>query len=117
MIPGHDHDFGLVVPFQVVTSKGGPYDDEAFVAGYQCGEIDAKLAVAAAGGLPEVKLPIVRRALLPQLELHGMRYGYTTMTASPPVVPGLEDWCAVTFARPGPAAEAAADPRAGGEPL
>lgn len=100
MIPGPGHDFGLIVPFQVVQSKGGQYDDEAFVAGYQTGEIDTKLAMAAAVGLPEVKLPIVRRALLPQLELHGMRYGYTTMAATQPI-PGVsvtDEWCVVTFA-------------------
>lgn len=99
MIPGHDHDFEPVVPFKVCQSGGGPYEDEAFVAGYQTGEIDTKLAMAASVGIPEVKLPIVRRALLPQLELHGMRYGYTTMTVPDPdlSVPGTDVWCEVTF--------------------
>ncbi len=103
MIPGHDHDFGLVVPFVVCQSKDGPYDDAAFVAGYQCGEVDTKLAVAAALQAPSLDLPIVRRALLPQLALHGMRYGYTTMEVPDPdpEVAGTDEWCSVRFVRGG----------------
>ena len=101
MIPGHEHDFEPVVPFVVVESKGGPYDDQSFVAGYAMGEIDAKLAVANSLGLPRVDLPIVRRALLPQLELHGMRYDYPVLIdiSGPPNDP--EEWCAVALTRGG----------------
>lgn len=37
--PGYD----LVMPFLPVQSKGGPYADDAFVAGYQMGLLDAQL--------------------------------------------------------------------------
>ncbi len=36
-------EYGLVMPFINVTSKGGQYDDVAFCAGYEMGLLDAKL--------------------------------------------------------------------------
>lgn len=96
-----DHELELVVPFIVVESKGGPYDDQAFVAGYQVGEIDVRLAFANMAGAQTVKFPIVRRSLLAQLELHGMRYGFTSMEASEATshIPASDEWCSLTFAR------------------
>jgi len=96
-----DHGMSLVLPFVVVESKGGPYADEPFVAGYQAGEIDARLAQAELIGADVVRVAMVRRALLPQLELHGMRYGFPVLTVSEPTAAhiGGDEWCSVSFAR------------------
>lgn len=64
----------LVMPFVVVTSKGGPYDDEAFMAGWYAGEIDRMLT--GAQGVDIVLYRDVPRALLPQIDLIAMRHGY-----------------------------------------
>ena len=34
-------DYELVMPFVVVTSAGGPYDDESYVAGFEASRVDA----------------------------------------------------------------------------
>lgn len=54
MTPGHDHDndgdhasYSPVMPFVACTSKGGPYDDDAYAAGWQLGKIDEQLEQAA----------------------------------------------------------------------
>jgi hypothetical protein len=41
-----DDEFGydLVMPFLPVRSKGGPHDDDAYVAGYEMGLLDAQLS-------------------------------------------------------------------------
>ncbi|MET7713715.1 hypothetical protein [Streptomyces sp. NPDC005407] len=65
----------LVMPFVIVQSQGGPFDDDAFVAGVTCGHLDHELMVAAAlGGLPGVRYIDAR--LLPQVDLIAMRHGY-----------------------------------------
>lgn len=66
-------EYGLVMPFVVVTSAGGPYDDAAFVAGYECGLIDATLHA-----LTQVDAELdrwVSRDVVPQLDLIAMRHG------------------------------------------
>lgn len=65
-----DREFGLVMPFTVCESQGGPFDDVAFVAGYRCGVVDAKLAD---GNCEE---PVwSHEDELPQLDLIAMRHG------------------------------------------
>ena len=62
----------LVMPFVVCSSVGGPYEDDAFVAGFSAGIIDTKLStreIAATTGL-------FRTDLTPQIDLIAMRYGY-----------------------------------------
>jgi hypothetical protein len=97
----HEHALEMVLPFVVVKSKGGPYDDDAFVAGYQCGLIDKQLEIAAATNAQGVLEPIVRRALLPQLELHGMRHGFPVLKVGDANGgnPDLAEWCWVSFLR------------------
>ena len=67
-------EFGLLMPFVTTTSNGGPHDDESYVAGYEMGQLDARLAAAAHHklGCPEV---VVQRKSLPQVELIAMRHG------------------------------------------
>lgn len=36
-------EYGMVMPFVTVASKGGPHDDQSYVAGYEMGLLDARL--------------------------------------------------------------------------
>lgn len=69
----------LVMPFVVCASQGGPYDDEAFVAGFELGRIDRELAIYAALNHASLSFQI-RTELVPQLELLAMRERYTLRT-------------------------------------
>ncbi|MGE3795121.1 MAG: hypothetical protein AB7I38_14500 [Dehalococcoidia bacterium] len=68
-----DASYGLVMPFVATTSNGGPFDDQAFVAGYECGSIDMALHVLAPIGATVSRW--VHPELLPQLDLIAMRHG------------------------------------------
>lgn len=82
--------YDLVMPFTVVQSRGGPYEDEAFVAGWACGEIMAKLERT-----PMWK-GIVREQALPQVDLIAMHYGLRmTHEEHEALEPG---WAQVTIA-------------------
>jgi hypothetical protein len=76
----------LVMPFVVVASKGGPYDDESFAAGWQAGQIEGALATAVHLGATRLHFPIFRTALLKQVDLIAMRHGYTAS------VEASEEW-------------------------
>jgi hypothetical protein len=60
----------------VTTSQGGPYDDEAFQAGYAMAMIHISLADTTQNDSPFV-VPIYT-ACVPQLDLIAMAYGWTT---------------------------------------
>lgn len=64
------HEMSLVMPFVVVKSVGGPYDDDAFCAGWALGKISAALSQSGtswSGPVPP--------AYLPQLDLIAMDRG------------------------------------------
>jgi hypothetical protein len=67
-----DTEYGLVMPFVVVESAGGPYDDEAFCAGYDLGTMDTLLTQH-----PQFHNRTIRTACLPQADLLAMRHGYS----------------------------------------
>jgi hypothetical protein len=68
-------EYGLVMPFVIVTSHGGPFDDGAFVAGMTCGALDQELTITAAlRTLPRERYIDAR--YLPQVDLIAMRHGY-----------------------------------------
>ena len=72
----HDPDaqYDLVMPFVVTKSAGGPYDDEAFVAGWEASFIDVTLgAVKTVAGSFE---RWVRPGLLPMCDLIAMKHQY-----------------------------------------
>jgi hypothetical protein len=89
-----DDGYALVMPFVVTASHDGPYDDEAFVAGYEAGGIDAALGVIAAAGGSRLTRTVLT-PLLPQLELIGMRHGFLRVTAE--LCEGTPQWSVVTF--------------------
>lgn len=65
------------MPFVVCASQGGPHDDGPFVAGYECGWLDATLAAG-----PDTVSRYMRADSLPQVDLIAMRHGYT-VTSTP----------------------------------
>lgn len=89
-------EYELVMPFVVCRSQGGVYDDEAFVAGYEAGQIDAALRAAAPMGVEMRRY--VHSALLPQLDLIAMEHGY--QITSYPWDEHPDEWTLVTIAPP-----------------
>lgn len=65
-------EFGLVYPFVICKSNGGPYDDGAFVAGTYFGELAA---------LTSSKTSVIEKTvpspLIPQIDLLAMNDGYS----------------------------------------
>lgn len=70
---GCDEGYELVMPFVLAESNGGPYDDEAFTIGYECGFLDGFLKN---GGMEQGTIT-VHRVSIPQLDLIAMRHGYS----------------------------------------
>lgn len=95
-----DEGYELVVPFVVCTSVGGPFDDDAFVAGFQAGQVDQALKVAGNANASEVRFT-VNSELVKQLELIGMNHGYPHIEAEAPE--GAPAWAVVTFRIEAPA--------------
>jgi hypothetical protein len=89
--PGGEAEYGLVMPFLPVASKGGPYDDDAFVAGYEMGRLDAELK--ASPGLRRVET-MVHSPNAGQADLLAMQHGYTC-TAE--VCEEYPEWTRVVF--------------------
>lgn len=66
--------YEIVMPFVVTQSNGGPYDDDAFVAGWYAAELDIVLEQMArfhCGMARTVPTPLV-----PQIDLIAMKYGF-----------------------------------------
>lgn len=76
--PDEPAEYGLLMPFTVVASKGGPYDDASYCAGYEMGQLDAALAAG-----PRLHQITIRTANVPQADLVAMLHGYTSEAAEP----------------------------------
>jgi hypothetical protein len=74
-----DEGYSLEMPFLPVTSNDGPYDDDAYVAGWQMGQLDTALAAMqtqrSRGSFALSRT--IYTANRPQADLIAMRYGYT----------------------------------------
>jgi hypothetical protein len=57
---GEEHSDG-VMPLVLCRSRGGPYDDEAFISGWRLGDLAAKLAQPGIGAIAESIRPHERR--------------------------------------------------------
>jgi hypothetical protein len=64
--------FGLVMPFTICTSQGGPHADKPFVSGYRLGHLDARLELAQ----PAIWENYVDPSEVGQVDLIAMRHGY-----------------------------------------
>lgn len=73
-MPDEQESWGLVMPFVVTSSQEGPYEDNAFVAGFRCGQIYAQLEADPNRHISEFSWT-VETALLPQIRLIGMQFG------------------------------------------
>ena len=80
-----------VMPLVLCRSRGGPYDDEAFLSGWRLGNIGATLAHPGISALAESIRPGERH----QTDLIAMARGYT-MTVEPST---SAEWLSVTFTR------------------
>ena len=74
--------YELVMPFVAVASSGGPYDDEAFTAGWRMGALDMLLDQRK----PAAHSDTVRTDDLPQVDMIAMRRGYRLAAAESEVV-------------------------------
>lgn len=83
-------EYGLVMPFVLCTSNGGPYDDEAFVVGWEMGALEAWLEA----GQPNGAQRQIHSTAVPQADLLAMRYGYA-MSAEP--YDEVPEWTLLTF--------------------
>jgi hypothetical protein len=72
MADDEEQGYGLVMPFVSVASKGGPYDDDAYAAGWAMGALDTRLAMS----FVPVHEETVRAADVPQADLIAMKHGY-----------------------------------------
>lgn len=86
-------EFGLIVPFIVCATNGGPYDDGPYCAGYEAGTI----AVVLASLPPEITQAerTVRTDNLPQIDLIAMQHGWTVNAATTE----WPEWTTVAFKR------------------
>ena len=64
--------YELVMPFVGVTSVGGPFDDEAFTAGWEMGALDQRMST---GSNEHIETTILT-ANKPQADLIAMKNGY-----------------------------------------
>lgn len=68
-----EHGLELVMPFVTVRSAGGPYEDDAYAAGWEMGALDRDLA---SGDIVHDERT-VRVTCLAQADLIAMRHGYS----------------------------------------
>jgi hypothetical protein len=68
----------LAMPFVVVVSVGGPFEDHAYAAGWSCGKIDQALAHR-----PARYETAVDERTMPQLDLVAMAHGYRMTPTTP----------------------------------
>lgn len=87
--------YSLIMPFVACVSQGGPYPDDAFVAGYTAASLDAQMEHG-----HEAFTHCVPPALLPQLDLIAMRRGWALTHARWDEYP--EEWAFATFCPPSP---------------
>jgi hypothetical protein len=97
--------YDLVVPFVACVSQGGPYDDVAFVAGFQAGMVDRALHVAQRCGARVLTFTGVYSTLLRQVELLAMHRGFPVMEST--IDDDRGEWATVTFRTSAAAGESA----------
>jgi hypothetical protein len=91
-------EYGLVMPFLPVKSKGGPHDDDAYVAGYEMGLMSARLE--SVGDWVVNCAFTIHAENAVQADLVAMRHGFvTTHAVEQAEYPG---WAQITVTRENP---------------
>lgn len=90
--PDQPAEYGLVMPFLPVKSRGGPHDDDAYVAGFEMGRLDCALALR-----PKTPLHMttIRTDNVEQADLIAMNHGFRCSAERSPEYP---EWTYVVFA-------------------
>ena len=95
MSDADEAEYGLVMPFVVCASDGGPYDDAAFVAGCRFGHDAEKVKL---GGRDVQSWGfVVMTPMVPQYDLLAMHHDF--VMTSEPWEDHPDEWTFVTFAR------------------
>lgn len=96
--PAEQPDAELLMPFIVAASNGGPFDDDAYVAGYEAGQWWERMRMFAAGGLSGATAVMpVRTANVPQLDLIAMQWAIHIETE---LVEEMPEWSWMTLHLP-----------------
>jgi hypothetical protein len=83
--------YHLVMPFVTVASRGGPWDDGAYCAGWAMGKLDTRLDVEQPVSVNET----IRTVDAPQADLVAMKHGYRMKTKPSE----LDEWTFAEFTR------------------
>jgi len=95
-----DAEYGIVMPFTIVQSKGGPHEDSAFTSGYRMGTADMTLSTLNhLGALAWDYFARVEEH--DQLDLIAMRHGYSVT-----MVELTDGWATFDFRRVVPTRQA-----------
>lgn len=94
-------EYGLVMPFVNVASKGGPYDDDAYCAGWHMGGLDARLEHRYLARVSET----IRSDDRAQADLVAMKHGYSLRMAATDYMTANTDWMAQAECRDIPTPE------------
>ena len=77
MVMSDDVTYELSMPFVVVTSVGGPYDDDAYAAGWEAKTIQIQLVGLAEQSGPLIMVASVLIENQSQIDLVAMQEGWT----------------------------------------
>lgn len=101
----HDDDddettYSLVMPFVVTASHGGPFDDAAYVAGWEMGRLYQRCAILDGLEVPAI-LATIRRANMPQADLIAMQFSRHMHEVDPDEIVDelgvVEEWAAIVI--------------------
>ena len=90
MTANDETEYELALPFVSVVSKGGPHDDDSFVAGFEMGQLDVIL------GTPylQIHTTSIHTSNVKQADLIAMHYDFKMEAEDED-----DTWTTVTFAR------------------
>lgn len=92
--PEDTESYELAMPFVTVKSNGGMFDDEAYVCGFEAGQLDSRMAQISP--FLDYYATAIHAANRKQADLIAMRYGYAVEFEEC----GEDcDWLHVTFVR------------------
>lgn len=90
MTEGGEATHGLLMPFVSVTSRGGPHDDDSYVAGWEVGALHTHLL----GAQPDQHEQNILRVNRDQADLVAMHSGYSAKFED---IPEMPTWLYATF--------------------